>query len=356
MKENGRHFAIVAGLMVVVGIAAYVLLDTIYQLPTAASAQAGPIDTLFRAHFIVIAVLFSLIVVFMGYSLFVFRRKPGEEDASGAQFHGHTGLEIAWTIVPLVAVISFGVWGAFTLNDVTSGSSDEMAVDVRGRQWSWVFSYPDYEDIGVVTELLLPVDKPVLLRMNSDDVLHSFWVPEFRVKQDLVPGKETYLRITPTKIGSYKVRCAEICGTDHANMRADIRVVSQSEFDAWVSDQVFSVADATALERGKRWSEVYGCGACHSIDGSQKTGPTWQGLFGREESLSDGTTVTVDEAYLRESIEDPAARIVAGFENVAMPNFIERFAADEAALLDDSGVAIDIVADLIAYIESLSEQ
>ncbi|MGD8854818.1 MAG: cytochrome c oxidase subunit II [Chloroflexota bacterium] len=356
MRKNGRHLAIVAVLVVIGTVITYYLLTAIYQLPEAASAEAGPIDQLFGGHFLFISFFFSLIVVFTLYSIVAFRQKPGDEEEA-EQFHGNTPLEIAWTIIPLIIVIGFGIWGWNVLNEVTGEKADEMTVNVIGRQWQWVFEYPDYPDVGRATELVLPVDQPVVLQMESEDVLHSFWVPEFRVKQDLLPGTVTTLRITPTKIDTFKTRCAEICGTLHSRMLADVRVVSRDDFDAWVSEMGASVANLSPEERGAQWSAQFACASCHSIDGSTLVGPSWLGLYGSETMLSDGSTVIADEAYLRNSILDPASQIVAGFENVAMPvNFEEQFTAEQDRLMDSSGVEIDIAADLVAYIQSLGSQ
>lgn len=353
MKNNGRHLAIVAVFVVIGSVVTYYVLTAIYKLPTAASQQAGPIDTMFTAHFLAISLLFALIVVFILYSIIVFRRKPGDEE-DGAHFHGNTPLEIIWTIIPLITVIAFGVWAAFVLREVTAAEPDELAVKVNGRQWSWVFSYPDYEDVGLTTELVLPIDRQVRLEMASDDVLHSFWVPEFRVKQDLLPGQMTILRITPNLLGDYKVRCAEMCGLDHANMIAQIRVVSQAEFDQWLGDQMVSIANLSEVERGEKWATDFGCVACHSVDGTGMAGPTWQGVFGSEEALESGSTVTVDEAYLQESIIDPGAKIVSGYQNIMPATFEDQIAAREAELAE-TGVEVDIIAELIAYISSMGQ-
>ncbi len=355
MRKNGRHLAIVAVLVVIGTVITYYLLTSIYQLPEAASAEAVPIDRLFGGHFLFISFFFALIVVFALYSIVAFRRRP-DDDEEPDQFHGNTPLEIIWTIVPLAIVISFGIWGWNVLNEVTEEKPDEMVVNVIGQRWSWAFEYPDYPNVGRVTEMVLPVDQPVLLQMESVDVLHSFWVPEFRVKQDLLPGRTTTLRITPTQVDTFKTRCAEICGTLHAQMLADVRVLSHADFDAWVSEMSASVASLSPEERGAQWSNQFACVSCHSVDGSALVGPSWQGLYGREETLSDGSTVMADEEYLRKSILNPAAQIVAGYENVVMPaNYEDQFAAEEARL-QESGVEIDIAADLISYIQTLSDQ
>lgn len=355
MRNNGKHLAAVAVLVVLATAIVYPILSAIYQLPAAASAEAGPIDQMFRAHFFLIAFLFSLIMVFMLYSVFVFRRKPDDEE-EGPYVHGHTGLEITWTVVPLITVVAFGVWGAVMLNDLTSEKDNEMAVEVIGYRWFWEFGYPEYDEVGMVRELVLPVNQPIRLEMTTPDVIHSFWVPEFRVKQDLVPGHTTILRVTPTEIGEYKLLCAEICGFGHADMRADVRVVSQAEFDRWVAEQAVSLAALTPEERGEMWYFEYGCDACHSLDGTDMVGPTWLGLFGSERPLTDGASPIADEDYLEQMIIRPAERNLVGYPAGVMPaNFGERFEARQAEALEREGVEIDIVEDLIAFIKTLED-
>jgi cytochrome c oxidase subunit 2 len=300
-----------------------------------------------------IAFFFALIVGFMGYSFVAFRRRPGDE-SDGEHFHGNTAIEIIWTIVPLIIVITLGVWAAFVLADITSAEPNELVVAVRGRQWSWVFAYPDYEEVGVTDELVMPVDRPVRLELVTDDVIHSFWVPEFRVKQDLVPGIPTVLRFTPDVEGAYKVRCAEICGLNHSYMVNDVRVVSNAEFDEWVANQSVSLANLTAEERGAKWAADYGCIGCHTIDGSDSVGPTWLGIFGDEATLADGNTVEVNEDYIVKSIYEPSMQIVEGFNDVMPATFKDQFAAKEAEL-QATGVDVIIVEDLVAYIASLEE-
>jgi len=357
MNRNGKHFLIVLVLIVVATFLTHETLTAIYTLPAGiggASEQAVSIDTMFVAHFWLISGLFSLIVVFMGYAIVVFRRKPGDEE-EGAHFHSHTTLEIVWTVIPLVSVIAFGIWGAIVLDDVTAESENEMVIEVVGQQWAWTFSYPDYEEVGTSSRLVLLVDQPVLLKMNSRDVLHSFWVPEFRVKKDLVPGQETYLRITPNKIGDYKVGCAEICGFDHANMLADVWVRSEEDFRAWVVEQSRSLANLSPDERGEYWATDRGCVGCHSADGTDMIGPSWLDLFGQEEALEGGATVVVDETYLAESILKPDLAIVAGRQNIMPNTYPEQFDQREAELLEINGIDVSILNDLIAYIESLAE-
>ena len=210
-------------------------------------------------------------------------------------------------------------------------------VKVIAQQWTFQFQYPDY---GIVTtDLILPVGKQVDLQMTSRDVIHGFWIPEFRVKQDLVPGRTTDLRITPTLIGDYKVRCSVLCGTKHANMVRNVSVLSQVEFDAWVKQQQ-SIVITDPVVRGQLLVAQNGCGSCHSVDGTKGIGPTWARLYNSTVTLSDGTKVVADATYLKNSILDANLQIVAGFSPNRMPNFADTF-NDQA------------IADIIAYIESL---
>jgi cytochrome c oxidase subunit 2 len=356
MRSNGRHLALVSALTLGISVLAYFLLVAIYRLPAQASAEARPIDQIMQAHFVMIAFLWSLIVVFMLYCIIVFRRREGD-DEDGAHFHGNTALEIGWTFIPTVLVLAFGFWGAVVLGDITEAKDNEMAIEVTGQQWSWVFSYPE-QDGRRTNELVLPVDRTIRLEMQAQDVLHSFWVPEFRVKQDLVPGQTTILRITPTQVGEYKVRCAEMCGFDHAAMLATVRVLTEADFNTWIAEGSVDLAAASPEERGETWTTEFGCTACHATttDSTATLGPSWLGLFGREEQLADGSTITADEAYLVESIIDPNAHIVAGFQpNVMPPNFEQQFDQREDQILEEQGVEVDILADLIAYIASLEE-
>ena len=333
-----RHFVIVGILVIVVAVLTYVGLDAAGLMPVPASAQAAPIDWLWDLQVKIIAFLFALIVVPMVYSLLFFRRRKGDT-TDAAHIEGNTKLEIIWTIIPLIIVLGLAYVGAQNLGETRRADPNAMVVNVTGFQWGWRFDYPDY---GITsTELYLPVNKQVLLKMTSTDVLHSFWVPEFRVKQDLVPGRITELRITPTLIGdTYKVRCAEICGTSHAYMENPVIVVNDVNFNAWVVEQqkVAEAAGQTPEGRGQALVAANGCAACHSVNGAAGVGPTWFQLAGSTAELSGGGTVIADDAYLAESILQPQAKIVAGFEGQQMPVY---------------GFTEEQVADIIAYIQTL---
>jgi cytochrome c oxidase subunit 2 len=331
------HFLVVGILVIVMAVLTYFGLDAAGLMPIQASAQAVSIDWLWNWQIIAISFLFSLIVVPMVYSLVVFRRKKGET-GDGEHIEGNTPLEIAWTVVPLLIVLAFAYMGAYSLGDTRRIDPNAMVVKVKAQQFVWTFEYPEY---GIISkELHLPVNQQVLLKMESADVIHSFWVPEFRVKQDVVPGRVTEYRITPTLLGDYKVRCAELCGSSHAYMESPVIVDSQTDYDAWISAQAAIAAEAakTPEGQGQLLTVRNGCIGCHSLDGAKMTGPTWFNLYGSDVKLEDGTTVVADDAFLAESILNPKAKEVAGFAPTVMPPY---------ALSETE------IANIIAYLKTL---
>ena len=232
-----RHFILAAVLVAISTLLMDILLKNVLPLPVQASIEALTIDALIGWHLTMIAFLFSLIVVFMLYSIVVFRKRDGD-DSEGEHFEGNTTLEIAWIVLPLIAVVVFAFYSVNALAIVTHSEANELAVQVTGRQWSWLFTYttPDGRTF-ISPELVLPNNQRARMVMYSEDVIHSFWIPEMRVKQDLVPGQETVLRFTPRLAGEYKVRCAELCGLSHWNMEAPVRVVEPAEYEQWFTEQ-----------------------------------------------------------------------------------------------------------------------
>jgi cytochrome c oxidase subunit 2 len=232
--SDKRHFIIVAALVVVSTILLDILLKAAMPLPLQASIEAITIDALIGWHLTMIAFLFSLVVVFMLYAIAVFRKRNGDE-SEGEHFEGTTFLEIVWTVAPLIFVVVFSFYGINALATVTRGESNEVEVTAQGQQWTWIFQYPN----GIVSpELVLPVDQRVNVTLHAIDVLHSFWIPEMRVKQDTVPGQATNIRFTPIVTGEFKVRCAELCGLNHWSMESPVRIVSPEEYEQWVTEQL----------------------------------------------------------------------------------------------------------------------
>ena len=233
---NGRRHGLIATIVVVTSVIALMAVFYFAKLtPDAAAAQADPIDQILRVLFMMGGGIFALVMALLLYSVFAFRRRP-DDTTDGPGVQGDNRLEALWTIIPLAILIGLAVYGAITLGTIRPGPTpQELEVNVTGFQWAWQFEYPQQ---GITpTELRLPVNRPVLFRLHSPDVVHSFWVPEWRVKQDLVPGMHTELRITPTTTGSFRLLCAELCGVGHAIMRANVVVVPPAEFDRWVAEQ-----------------------------------------------------------------------------------------------------------------------
>lgn len=337
-----RHYVIVGILVIGMAFLTYAGINAAglasHMDPVVGSQQAIPIDWLWNLEIMMICFLFALIVVPMFYSLVVFRRKKGDT-GDGEHIEGNINLEIGWTVVPLIIVLVFAYMGAYSLGETRRVDPSAMVVKVTGMQWTWKFEYPDY---GVVSdELHLPVNKQVDLQMTSTDVIHSFWVPEFRVKQDLVPGRTTELRITPILIANYKVRCAELCGTSHAYMEKPVVVTTKEDFDKWITEQqaLAKQAASTPEGRGQKIYETY-CVACHTINGSKSIAPTWFGLYGSQVELSDGSTVTADDAYILDSIKNPSSQVVNGFPPMSFEY--------KAAGLQDSDLN-----DILAFIKTL---
>ncbi len=370
--SNTRHLLQASALVAISSVIVYYVFSALFQFMPSASAEGDKILVLADAHYMAISVLFSLIIVFILYASFVFRRKEGEE-GDGVYMHGNTPLEIAWTVLPLGVVVFFAIWGSNMLLDINSPARDGEAfvVEVEGHKWAWTFTYPNGTQLA---SLVVPKDTPVLLNMESADVLHSFWIPEFSVKQDLLPGVKKQLRFTPTKtteeiiedhfdrtgISGYRplVRCAEICGTSHSQMYANVYVVnSVAEVEAEVERILNDIPEDT-VARGEYWWSADGlnCQSCHSIDGSDGTGPTWLGVYGREEPLESGEIIIVDDAYIEESIYAPNAKIVSGYNANVMPqNYAQDFADREAALAERGRDDVVILEDLIAFMKSISE-
>ncbi|MBI2866223.1 MAG: cytochrome c oxidase subunit II [Chloroflexi bacterium] len=230
-----KHWVIPTALTVVISVLVILLFLNTSFLPLNASDQGRPVDTLFRVMFALGGIIFVLVMVILLYSVLAFRRRPGDME-DGPPLEGHAGLETVWTLVPLAIVVILAVYGGIVLKDIIGPPpGEELVVRVDSFQWGWRFEYPQH---GVISPVLrLPVDRPVLLELTSRDVVHSFWVPEFRVKQDAVPGMTTHLRITPTLIGEYRLYCAELCGLAHWAMQAPVSVLDQADFQRWVAEQ-----------------------------------------------------------------------------------------------------------------------
>jgi cytochrome c oxidase subunit 2 len=219
---------VIAVVAAVIGTVIVLLMD---WFPVDAGSAAGPIDTLYDVLLIFSVPIFVLVMAVAIYCVIVFRARPGDM-GDGAPIHGNTRLEVFWVAIPFLIVSGLAIYGWVVLDDIEAKQPDEMVVKVVAQQFTWHFEYPEQKVKS--EDLVLPKDKPVHFEITTKDVLHSFWVPEFRLKSDAVPGLTTDIRTTPTRIGNYQVVCAELCGLGHATMRQPVHVVSTTEWDKWV--------------------------------------------------------------------------------------------------------------------------
>lgn len=305
-------------------------------LPARASSVADGVDRVFAFIFWVSAFFLVLIVLLTVVFVLRYRRRAGRTEPEPSPSHD-TRLELLWTGIPLVLVAVMFVMSTRTYLAMTSAPAGAapLRVQVTARRWSWWFDHPGGKGSP---ELHLVAGRPAELVMSSLDVIHSLYVPEFRLKQDAVPGRFTRLSFTPTAPGQFSVLCAEYCGTDHSRMAAAVVVhPDQASFDAWAREGV--APDGSLVELGKRVFAQKGCVGCHSLDGSRRVGPTVKGLWNKHETLADGAVARVDEEYVRESLVKPAAKLVAGFPNVMPPVPLEERELQA----------------LVAYLQSLAE-
>ena len=288
-----------------------------FQMPVAMSQAATEIDDVYYAMY-----WFSLVflVVITGATLYFvakYKRKKGDVLSPPVNV---TILEITWTVIPvLFIVVLFHVGFKSYINNAIA-SEGAMEIRVRGERWKWEFEYPNgMRENGALT---VPVNKPVKLILSSSDVIHSFYIPAFRMKKDAVPGMYSVVPFEANVTGDAQVFCAEYCGTSHSGMLATIHVVEQSVFDNYMKEGPQKPDDLTPEQWGEKLFAQNNCNTCHSRDGSRSPGPTFKGLFGRHENFENGTPgVEVDDNYLRESIQKPQAKIVSGYTQVQMPQF-----------------------------------
>lgn len=319
------------------------LLRRLLFLPRAGSTLADRVDGI---HFFIVLTTF-VVAVCIGLTGFVFLVRFRRRHAATftPRVEAPVWLEAIFIGVPLSFFLLWGVIGFRDYVWVRNPPAGTLDVYVTGKQWMWKFALTD--GVGSVGVLHVPTGRPVRLLITSRDVVHSFYVPEFRLKQDALPGRYTETWFEVKKPGRYQVLCAEYCGLDHSHMRAEVVALEPGEFEAWrarqkvlptpgpgEADERFSGADEPRplAELGRTVAVQKGCFQCHTVDGTPHIGPTWLGLYEREEPLASGGRIRADVAYLTESMMDPAAKVVAGF-NPVMPTFHGRLSPGEVAAL-----------------------
>ncbi len=298
--------------------------------PQQASSVAGRVDALY--FFLVAVAGFFATVISLAVIVFAVRYRRRKADEVGAHIHGSTALEIAWSVIPLGIVLVIFVWSSAVYLAISRPPRDARDVYVVGKQWMWKVQHP--EGRREINELHVPVGRPIRLTMGSEDVIHSFYIPAFRVKADVVPGRLTTLWFEATVPGRYRLFCAEYCGAQHSGMIGWVEAMEPAAFQAWLAGG----GEGSLASSGEKLFQDLACNSCHRPD-SQGRGPVLDGLFGRSVTLQNGQTVVADESYLRESIVNPQAKLVAGYPPI-MPTF--------QGLVSEEGLL-----QLVAYIKSL---
>ena len=313
------------GIGIVVAILVSLVAVLIPWLPTSASEEMDRIEFVYWFATIICIGIFSLVMAVIIYSVLTFRAGPDDE-ADGPSIHGHTGLEIVWTVVPAVLVIAIGIVSAVVLSQNGSAGANPLTVKVFAQQFAWRFEYPGQANLKS-GELVLPNGRSVEFEMTSADVIHSFWIPEMGQKQDLVPGIKTTLVVTPKPghEGTFTLVCTELCGLGHATMRAPVRVLTQAGFDAWVKEQQSGGGGGAT---GAAVFTSAGCAGCHAFEpaGSNAAiGPSLDELAASAEQAGQPL-----DAYVRESIVEPGKVIASGYKDGVMPpSFGESLSAKE---------------------------
>lgn len=278
--------------------------------------------------------VFFTIVIFVAVGVLAVKYHRKSEDEVPPHIHGSLPLEIAWSLGPFALVLAMIPLSAKVLVTAYTPQPHSMEIFVTGKQWMWKIQHP--EGPREINELHVPVDKPLKFTMISEDVIHSFYVPAFRVKKDVLPGRYTNFWVTPTKIGTYHLFCAEYCGTQHSGMIGKVHVMSQTEYERWLSGGAESMT-----ARGEALFQQYGCVTCHQMDGKGR-GPSLMGVYNSTVRLNNGQAVKADDSYIRESILNPRAKIVEKYSSI-MPTFQGQIS--EEGLLN-----------IIAYIKSLEKE
>ena len=285
-------------------------------LPVAGSAYARQVDDLFFFITFLSAILFLLVTGLL--VVFVVRYRRRRPDEITPHITENFKLEVLWTVIPLFLVMVIFFWGFHSYMLATVPPADALELQVTAKRWLWEFEYPD--GTRTVNEIHLPVGRPVKLVMSSQDVIHSFFVPSFRLKTDVLPNRYTELWFTPTVEGLHTLFCAEYCGTGHSDMAGKIWVDSQARYEEWREKGDETSQSMPLAELGRLLYTSRGCATCHSLDGTPGQGPSFKGIFGQQHRMTDGKTLMVDENYIRTSLLTPQAEIREGFQGI-MPTF-----------------------------------
>jgi len=292
--------------------------------PDQASSVAPRVDALYA--FLLSVTAFFTLAIFLAIVYFAIKYRHGRpKDRPRLRHEQLWMLEIAWIVIPLALTMVMFFWGAKLYFEIRTPPADAIELQVVGKQWMWKIYHP--QGRTEINELHIPVGRPIRLRMISDDVIHSFFIPAFRTKMDVLPGRYTMQWFEATRVGEYDLFCAEYCGTDHAGMRGRVFAMTQADYAEWLR----SAATETPQAAGGRLFSQLRCNTCHGDDAVLRS-PTLHGIFNRAIALADGRTVHADEAYLRESIVDPLAKVTAGYQPL-MPTYQAQLTEEQLLLL-----------------------
>ena len=304
---------------------------TFTLFPTQASTLASRVDNLY--FFMLAVTLFFTVLVATMVVVLALKYRRRHADEVGANIHGSTALEVVWTAIPLCIAMVMFVWGTSVYFALAKPPAEAMEIYVVGKRWMWKAHHlTGHREIN---QLHVPVGTPVKLLISSEDVIHSYYIPAFRQKIDAVPGKTTTMWFQASKTGTYQLFCAEYCGTQHSGMIGKVIAMEPREYQQWLAA---GAPAGTLTSNGEQEFSTLGCVTCHRDD-HQSRGPSLVGIFGKAQTLANGRRVIVDEAYLRESILNPQAKMVQGYEPL-MPTY-------------QGQISEDAVAALLAYIKSL---
>lgn len=306
-----------------------------FMLPELKSPLTGAsTDALMAFIHIVSFIILAGVTIALIYFAIKYKRKS-DDDETPLITHNNT-LEITWSVIPLLLVFIVFGWGYKGWLNLQTAPDNAYEIQVSAYKWGWTFKYETGAQVG--NEVHVPAGRPVKLVMQSQDILHSFFVPDYRIKQDVLPNRYTTVWFQAEEAGESQVFCTEYCGTSHSDMLAKVIVHTPEDFKAWLDEQGTGVG-GTPEERGEQLVQLQGCVSCHSIDGSEMIGPTFQGLWDSERKFENADPVTADANYIRESILVPSAKIAEGYQNL-MSSFEGRLSDDE-------------ISDIIEYIKTL---
>ncbi len=287
------------------------------MLPSVSSTFAKDVDSLFNFIFYTSLVIFALVILVMVYFGIRYRRQKGQDGLTSGLDHNNT-LEIIWTIIPTILVMVVFFWGFKIYMKMNVIPRNALEIKATGQKWFWTFDYAD--GAASTNELIIPVDQPVKLLMSSQDVIHSFFVPAFRAKMDVLPNRYTLIWFEATETGEFDLFCTEYCGKGHSEMIGKVRVLPKSEFENWLASSTVIDESIPLDQLGEQVFQKKACFTCHAVDGTRLVGPPLNGIFGNPVKHTDGSTVTVDENYIRQSLLDPQSQVVEGYTPV-MPTY-----------------------------------